>query len=43
MKFLERGCARSVSRSVSKVLRLVFDAAAFRQIRTLPRNFDSVA
>jgi hypothetical protein len=28
LKFPERGCARSVSRSASKMLRLVFDTAS---------------
>jgi len=32
-KFPERGCARSVSRRTAKLLRLVFDTAALRQIR----------
>jgi hypothetical protein len=27
----ERGCARSVSRSASRILRLVFDTAALRE------------
>jgi len=36
LKFLERGCARSVSRSASKILRLVFDTAALRQTKTQP-------
>ena len=36
LKFPERGCARSASRSASKMRRLVFDTAALRQIRTLP-------
>jgi hypothetical protein len=36
LKFPERGCARSVSRSASKMLRLVFDTAALHRIRTLP-------
>src|ERR1039458_9554091 len=36
LKFPERGCARSVSRSAWQMLRLVFNTAALRQIRTLP-------
>ena len=35
LKFPERGCARSVSRSGAVVLRLVCDTAALRQIMTL--------
>ena len=40
LKFPERGCARSVSRSAAKMLRLVCDTAALRQIMTLPKKFD---
>jgi hypothetical protein len=36
LKFPERGCARSASRSTLDALRLVFDTAALRQMRTMP-------
>jgi hypothetical protein len=39
LNFLERGCARSVSRSAAKLLRLVFDRVALRQNRTLPNGW----